>query len=85
MEEYIRTEKLLHISNNNLDSTYFVCHTDNILPGKYNYLGLSNVFLVRYTMIPDSTKVSKIWDFKSFSDEYSGFIKHYVSNFVNIV
>ena len=44
MEEHIRIEEALHVSNNNLGSACFDHHTDDMLSGKYDCLGSSNVF-----------------------------------------
>ena len=85
VEECTTIEELLCASNNNLGTTCFEFHTDDIMLGKHDCLDLSKVFLVRHIMIPHSTGVSQIQDFKSFSDECSDFLSHHTSDLARIV
>ena len=68
-----------------LCSVCFAHHADDTLLGKHDCLGLSNMFLVRHTIVPHSTEVSKIQYFKSFPEERNNFKNHHTSDLSRVM
>lgn len=71
--EYILTDQNSYITNDKLGCVCFLHKTSDVLEGKYDCLGLNNVYVIRYSLCPSSNLPNEIENFNSFPDELQHF------------
>ena len=78
----MQLEAVIYITNQQLGCICFLYYIKDILLGKYEYYSLSNVYIIRYSLLLKSNLIKKISNFKTFSDEYKGFTMYYGLDFI---
>ena len=75
--ECARLETTTRVTNQQLGYMCFLCHVKDMLLGKHECYGLSNVHVIRHSLSLMSNSIKEINNFKTFSDEHEGFaVRH---------